>query len=322
MPNSPSGPLVQDERKLCWRVIRRCNLSCPHCLAGNLDLYSDEVDTGAGLRFVDCFAECGVTRVVFTGGEPLLRHDLFELLARAKRRGISTQITTNGLGLTSDRLNTLRAVVDVLRVSVDGFRETHNRLRGSNNFDTVLRNAVRAVEIGFDVCINTIVLKDTIEEIPALIRLLSDHGLRTFVLLELMLREHGTRFSSQRPLPAEVERLNARLHGIALGNPSLSIRFNRYSIKSDRYVVVEADGSVVLCSEAIGDRVIGSMRDGTEALDLALQRQRLSHRELPSQTRYIELYEAAALLGQRQHSSEDSSVDAGSSLLTLETSPQ
>lgn len=291
MPNSSASPLVQDERKLCWRVIRRCNLKCPHCLAGNLDLYSDEVDTAAAVRFVDYFGECEITRIVFTGGEPLIRHDLSELLARAKQRGISTQITTNGLGLTSSRLSTLRTV-DVLRVSIDGLRETHNRLRGTDSFDVVLRNAIRAVESGFNVCINTIVLKDTIEEIPTLIRVLSDLGLRTFVLLELMLREHGSRFSSQRPLPGEVERLKAHLHGIALADPRLSIRLNRYSNETDRYVVVEADGSVVLCSEALGDRVVGSMLDGPKALDLALQCQRLSHRELSSQVQCVQLQNA------------------------------
>src|SRR3954467_5469362 len=91
------------EAKICWRITRRCNLHCPHCLAGDLSKYISEADTQTYFHFINIMAECGVTRIVFTGGEPLIRTDLLSILRRTQERGIMSQITTNALTITDAR---------------------------------------------------------------------------------------------------------------------------------------------------------------------------------------------------------------------------
>src|SRR3990172_7749033 len=84
-----------------WNIIRRCNLHCAHCYSDSHDRdYEGELDTAEARRVIDDLAELGVPVILFSGGEPLLREDLFELIAYAQQRGIRGVISTNGTLIT------------------------------------------------------------------------------------------------------------------------------------------------------------------------------------------------------------------------------
>ena len=124
---------------LQWHILHRCNLRCTHCYqedyaaectgAQRMQLY------GQYLNF--CKANGFRGHINFTGGEPLLSPDLFELLKRCDADGISCGILTNGTLIdreTAARLGTIRSL-SFVQVSIDGTRETHDRVRGKGNFD-------------------------------------------------------------------------------------------------------------------------------------------------------------------------------------------
>lgn len=188
------------ELKICWRITRRCHLHCPHCLAGDLSRYTPEVDTQTCFHFVNTMAECGVTRIVFTGGEPLIRADLFSILKRAQDVGIVSQVTTNALALTSSKAAEFSSLVDCLRVSIDGLRDTHNILRQRKSYDVVVKAIALAIDHGIRVVVNTVVTSKNLYELSELLHQLYCLGVRKFVLLEFMLREHGAAYSDLRLL--------------------------------------------------------------------------------------------------------------------------
>jgi MoaA/NifB/PqqE/SkfB family radical SAM enzyme len=131
---------------------RRCNLRCLHCysLSGPQERDLLTYETLADV-LTDAQAE-GYGVASFSGGEPLLYQHLGSLLQHAKKLGMRTTVTSNGMLLTGPRLRILSGYTDVLAISLDGIRESHNRMRDCDQaFDRMRLNldAVRKSGIDF-----------------------------------------------------------------------------------------------------------------------------------------------------------------------------
>jgi radical SAM protein with 4Fe4S-binding SPASM domain len=121
-------------------VVSACNLTCKHCFAGDLprregQLTRDELD-----RLFADMAAVGTFRLGLTGGEPLLRRDLFDIIDLATNHGLCPCVTTNGLLVTDEVARAFgeRELV-WLNVSLDGATaESNDRVRGEGSFDRVL----------------------------------------------------------------------------------------------------------------------------------------------------------------------------------------
>ncbi|MEZ4222872.1 MAG: radical SAM protein [Polyangiaceae bacterium] len=117
-----------------WEITRVCNARCPFC-----DRYSGPKgpDTHTALRVTAQLAESGCTRIHLTGGEPLLRQDLAQVLKRARQLQMQTSVNTNGTLLTErpDVVDT----TDVFLVSVDGPEEVHDGFRGKRAFARMMQ---------------------------------------------------------------------------------------------------------------------------------------------------------------------------------------
>jgi MoaA/NifB/PqqE/SkfB family radical SAM enzyme len=83
---------------VAWEITRRCNAHCVHCSANaGPDLEAPpEFSSGDALQLIDQLAEAGVRVLAFSGGEPLLRADLLDLIRYAAQRGLTTNVCTNG----------------------------------------------------------------------------------------------------------------------------------------------------------------------------------------------------------------------------------
>jgi len=267
------------ERKLCWRVTRRCNLDCVHCLAADLGIYPGEIDTRTALCFCDLFGCWGVRRVAITGGEPLLRTDLPQIAERLWHHGIEIDITTNGYPVTPRRIRELEDFVGIFRVSIDGAETTHDGIRKSGSFQKALEAIQLLRQSKSRVAVNTVVMRRNIREIPELLDELMGLDVSRFVLLEFMSREKGAKLVDDQCTCEDLRDLATLCRRIELRNPGVEIQINNYSHVGDRYCVVEANGEVILCSEAGGDVAVGRLQGGGEALGKALARQRLLHRD-------------------------------------------
>ncbi|MFQ5875715.1 MAG: radical SAM protein, partial [Dehalococcoidia bacterium] len=132
---------------MVWNITRRCNLHCAHCYIDAMDRIDPaELDTETALRVVDQLADYGVPVLLLSGGEPLMRPDILEIINYATSRGLRTVLSTNGTLLTAEVARNLqRAGVAYVGVSIDGPEAIHDKFRGSRGAFRQALDGVRTV---------------------------------------------------------------------------------------------------------------------------------------------------------------------------------
>ncbi|MBI4337037.1 MAG: radical SAM protein [Chloroflexi bacterium] len=132
-----------------WNITRRCNLHCLHCYISAADRdFPGEFTHEEALGFINELADYQVPVLLFSGGEPLLRPALPELMAQAVGRGLRVVLSTNGVLITSQVAHTLHQTgLSYVGVSLDGLEPVHDRFRGK-------RGAFRASLDGIHHCLD------------------------------------------------------------------------------------------------------------------------------------------------------------------------
>lgn len=145
----------QDKKPvIAWNVTRRCNLHCAHCYTDSFDRqYEGELTTEEAKAVIDDLAAFGAPVILFSGGEPLLRPDLPELVERAQSRGIRSVISTNGTLLIHGVAQELKDLgVSYVGVSIDGPQAVHDRFRGmAGAFHEALQGIRNCRDVGLRV---------------------------------------------------------------------------------------------------------------------------------------------------------------------------
>jgi len=162
-----------------WEVTQACDLACVHCRASaQPDRHPLELSTSEGKALIDQIAQMQAPVFVLTGGDPIKRPDLFELIAHARSRGVRVSLTPSATPLlTRDVIARLKkAGLARLAVSMDGASaETHDAFRGMSGSFARTMDAVRwANEIGLPVQINTTFSRRNIGEIDAIVTLMEN----------------------------------------------------------------------------------------------------------------------------------------------------
>ena len=142
-----------------WEVTARCNLNCIHCHAMGGDADPSELSTDEGKRLIDQIAEVDDFRtLVFTGGEPLVRPDIFELLRHAKDVGFANIVATNGILIdeeTAYRLKDCGVVCNAISLDAPD-PKVHNGIRQNPEaFDLAMRGIEATKKAGILLQINT-----------------------------------------------------------------------------------------------------------------------------------------------------------------------
>ncbi len=130
-----------------WNTTRTCNLKCVHCYTDSENKkYENELNTKEALKLIDELADFGIPSLLFSGGEPLVREDLFTLLEYASKKRVRPVISTNGTLI--DRATALRikdSGVVYVGISLDGMEDTNDHFRG-------VKGAFTRTMAGFDNC--------------------------------------------------------------------------------------------------------------------------------------------------------------------------
>jgi heme d1 biosynthesis radical SAM protein NirJ len=121
----PPGPVV------IWNLIRRCNLTCMHCYSISADIdFAGELSTAEVFGVMDDLKAFRVPALILSGGEPLLRRDIFDIAARSKAMGFYTALSTNGTLIDPPLATRIRDTgFDYVGISLDGLEQTHDRFR-------------------------------------------------------------------------------------------------------------------------------------------------------------------------------------------------
>lgn len=157
-------------RLVAWEITRNCNLSCVHCrAAATKGPHSRELDPQTSLMLIDQIANVGKPIVILTGGEPLLRSDIFEIANYGTDRGLKMVIAPNGTLITKTVARQMASAgIKRISVSLDGAdKESHDRFRGVEGaFERTLRGIKLATEAGIELQINTTITKTNLAQIP------------------------------------------------------------------------------------------------------------------------------------------------------------
>lgn len=186
----PPGPVV------IWNLIRRCNLKCKHCysISGDVD-FPDELATEDVFAVMDDLKAARVPVLILSGGEPLLRPDIFEIAHRAKAMGFYVGLSSNGALIDQGNIGRIRDVgFDYVGISLDGIGAVHDAFRGkAGSFDASLKGVRLCLDQGIKVGLRFTMTMDNHVQLDELLDLAEAEGVDKFYLSHLNYAGRGNK---------------------------------------------------------------------------------------------------------------------------------
>lgn len=203
---------------LQWHLTAKCDQHCQHCYMSDSSTYLNEIknelDLNTCFRIIDDFSEAieqwGVSgRINFTGGDPLLKKEIFDIIAYTRKRNINVGILGNPNHLDFETASKLKELgVFRYQISIDGLEGTHDRLRRRKG---AFRDAIRAVRILNEVGIPSVVMftvsKENADQLIDVIRLVAEENVAIFDFARLTPIGSGKKLENQLMTPMEYRQL-------------------------------------------------------------------------------------------------------------------
>lgn len=200
--NRPIPAVPYTPSLISWNLTKKCNLRCPHCYLEAGRAASRELTTDECLALIDEMKALGTEMLILTGGEPLLRKDIYAIAEYASRRGLWVVMGTNGV-LLNDAVarKMIECGVKGVGISLDALDpEKHDGFRGGPN---AWKYAVRALDVcrvhGLEVLVQTTVMAMNVDEIPDLIAFARNRGAWSFNLYFLVQTGRGQQMNDLTP---------------------------------------------------------------------------------------------------------------------------
>ncbi|MEW6455149.1 MAG: 12,18-didecarboxysiroheme deacetylase [Acidobacteriota bacterium] len=196
--NLPSNLLQFSEDKkpvVVWNMTRTCNLKCVHCYSQSTNkIYEDELTTHEAKKLIEDLASYGVPVLLFSGGEPLIRKDFFELAIHAKNLGIRTVVSTNGTLITKDVARSLKKIgLSYVGISLDGIEETNDNFRGVKGaFKRAIGGIRNCQEQGLKVGLRFTINKRNVKDIPEIFNLIVEENIQRICFYHLVYSGRGS----------------------------------------------------------------------------------------------------------------------------------
>ncbi|TCK17598.1 heme d1 biosynthesis radical SAM protein NirJ [Thiogranum longum] len=186
----PPGPVV------IWNLVRRCNLTCKHCYSISADIdFPGELSTDEVFTTMDDLRNFGVPVLILSGGEPLLRPDIFDISRRAKEKGFYVGLSTNGTLINEGNIADIAAMnYDYVGISIDGIRETHDRFRQKEGAFEASMHAIRLCrEAGIKVGMRFTPTQDNAHELPQMLDVMREEQVDKLYVSHLNYGGRGNR---------------------------------------------------------------------------------------------------------------------------------
>ncbi|TCS73850.1 heme d1 biosynthesis radical SAM protein NirJ [Sulfuritortus calidifontis] len=187
---NPPGPVV------IWNLIRRCNLTCLHCYSISADKdFPGELNTAEVFRVMDDLKAFGVPVLILSGGEPLLRPDIYDIAQRAKAMGFYVGLSSNGTLIDETNVDKIAAVgFDYVGISLDGLKATHDKFRRKpGGFEAALGGIRLCRDAGAKVGLRFTLTQDNAQDLPGLLDLMEAERIDKFYLSHLNYAGRGNR---------------------------------------------------------------------------------------------------------------------------------
>ncbi|MET1123976.1 MAG: radical SAM protein [Archaeoglobaceae archaeon] len=203
-PFVPGAPF-----QVVWDITYACNLRCKHCYATAGKPLADELTTEEALDTIDKLNRLGVTIIAFSGGEPLVRRDFFEIARYAAEKGFYVAVATNGTLITEEMARKMKeSGISYVQISLDGMRETHDGFRGiPGAFDRTVEGIRNAVKAKLFVNVSMTVTKFNYHEVPAVVELCEKLGVNWFMHYNFIPTGRGREIAGEDITPEDREKL-------------------------------------------------------------------------------------------------------------------
>ncbi len=263
-----------------WGITVRCNLSCPHCYSSAKRNARDELSTLECFGIIDEMVEMGVKVIGWTGGEPLLRDDLEDLIAYARETGnIRSGITTNGILLDEKRAKSLKkAGVASIQISLDGSTPARNRkirLAKESDFEKIIEGIKICNKLDMKVHMAMLLGEENINDAEDFIRLAGSLGVKMIRFCCFVPSGHGSKdfvqerllFNKKLPaLKALVQKYIESEDPLVLFDPGFGPTPPDYyyhpCIAGVSFFYLSHDGSVYPCTSLLDDKfVVGNIKE-------------------------------------------------------------
>lgn len=214
--NQDYGP---QPRLVAWETTRACNLACVHCRA-EAQYHPDpnQLTHEEGIRLLDEIASFSSPIVILTGGEPLLRPDIFEIAAYGVSRGLRIVMSPCGTSLTREMAQRIKdAGISRLSISLDGScAELHDTFRGTvGAFEATIRGMDYCREAGVSFQINTTVTKRNVDDLPAILETVLKVGAAAWHPFMLVPTGRGKAIRDEEVSPEQYESVLRWLEGVS-----------------------------------------------------------------------------------------------------------
>ncbi len=187
---NPPGPVV------IWNLIRRCNLTCKHCYSISADKdFPGELSTQEVYGVMDDLKRFRVPVLILSGGEPLLRPDIFDIAQRAKGLGFYVGLSSNGTLIDESNIRRIEETdFNYVGVSLDGIRETHDKFRRMQGaFEKSLAGIRLCRDLGLKIGVRFTMTQDNAHDLPGLLKLVEDEGIDRFYFSHLNYAGRGNK---------------------------------------------------------------------------------------------------------------------------------
>lgn len=171
---------------LIWNLTNRCNLYCKHCYAW-ANSEKEELSFEEVKEVIEELPANGVRFAILSGGEPLLREDIYEVSELLRKRGIKTYLSTNGLLINSENIRDIKKYFDYVGISIDGDPEVHDKFRGKKGS---FKESLKAIELSLSEGIRTglrfTLTKLTRSSLPYVFKLVEEVGIPKIYISHLV----------------------------------------------------------------------------------------------------------------------------------------
>ncbi|MGC9436133.1 MAG: radical SAM protein, partial [Methanomicrobiales archaeon] len=236
-----------------WDLTRACNLRCRHCYQRAGRPLPEELSTDEALALVDELADAGVVALSLSGGEPLMRRDLFDIAARARDRGMYVSCASNGTLITPDVARRMKeSGIEYVEISLDApDAATHDAFRGMPGaFERTCAGVRACVDAGLFTCVAATATRHTCPQVPDLYALSADLGVQRFICFNFIPTGRGVEITDQDLEPEQREEL---LHYIFRQNGTGGPEALSTAPQFARVAVEGCEGSMALGHFYYGD---------------------------------------------------------------------
>ena len=233
-----------------WEITKRCNLACIHCISSTGD--KSELNTNEAFRTINILGNFGCKELYITGGEPLVREDIFEIFKKAKEKGFKVGLLTNGLLINKTNIKKIKSFVDEIGISLDGpFPQINDKIRGRGTFKKILRIIKILKFYQIPLTIYVTISKINLEYIESILNLISDLKIEKIRINEVSLR--GRAYKNRSLLGISKERkknLKDSLLGIFKKHfPQFEVRLNKKCEANRKTIFLSPLGYIYPCIE-------------------------------------------------------------------------